>query len=297
MSEQDGTPHPGRILLQRAMEPLGISRNQLARDLDVPVGRISDITNGKRGITADTALRLGRYFSTGPEIWLRMQAEYDLSVARASTWSAIVDRVRVLAEAEDDGSDDAYSPSEPPLASVPRVEAAEPTAAESLTPPQVETPEPADPAQYSEPESPAFASPASSEETGEPPALSAPPPPPPVFASPTSPARPLETAEPTVMTHPAPTGMQEPVTSRPPPPAGEDEGPMALRPVPPSVDSARSEERTESTQPSANDAPAGNDDIRPEPVLELREAWVREEVPRDDDIGIPPVPGNRIENS
>ncbi len=50
------------------MEPLGISRNQLARDLDVPVGRVSDITNGKRGITADTALRLGRYFGTGPEI-------------------------------------------------------------------------------------------------------------------------------------------------------------------------------------------------------------------------------------
>ena len=60
--------HPGRILLSEAMEPLGISRNQLARDLDVPVGRVSDITNGKRGITADTALRLGRYFGTGPEI-------------------------------------------------------------------------------------------------------------------------------------------------------------------------------------------------------------------------------------
>jgi len=104
MSEYESTPHPGRILLQRAMEPLGISRNQLARDLDVPVGRISDITNGKRGITADTALRLGRYFSTGPEIWLRMQAEYDLSVARTSTWSAIEERVRVLADAEDGAS-------------------------------------------------------------------------------------------------------------------------------------------------------------------------------------------------
>ncbi|NKB19745.1 MAG: HigA family addiction module antidote protein [Alphaproteobacteria bacterium] len=88
--------HPGRILLERAMEPLGISRNQLARDIDVPVGRISDITNGKRGITADTALRFGRYFDTGPELWLRLQAEYDLHVARNTTWSEIEKRVRVL---------------------------------------------------------------------------------------------------------------------------------------------------------------------------------------------------------
>lgn len=82
--------------MERAMEPLGISRNQLARDIDVPVGRISDITNGKRGITADTALRFGRYFDTGPELWLRLQAEYDLHVARKTTWSEIEKRVRVL---------------------------------------------------------------------------------------------------------------------------------------------------------------------------------------------------------
>ncbi len=88
--------HPGRILLERAMEPLGISRNQLARYIDVPVGRISDITNGKRGVTADTALRFGRYFDTGPELWLRLQAEYDLHVARKTTWPEIEKRVRVL---------------------------------------------------------------------------------------------------------------------------------------------------------------------------------------------------------
>lgn len=88
--------HPGRILLTQAMEPLGISRNQLARDIDVPVGRISDITNGKRGVTADTALRLGRYFGTGPELWLRMQAEFDLYVARMTTWPAVESRVRVM---------------------------------------------------------------------------------------------------------------------------------------------------------------------------------------------------------
>lgn len=99
---EDGKPlHPGRILLIQAMEPLGISRNQLARDIDVPVGRISDITNGKRGITADTALRLGRYFGTGPELWLRLQAEYDLHVARITTWPAVESRVRTLDVRED----------------------------------------------------------------------------------------------------------------------------------------------------------------------------------------------------
>lgn len=96
MTESSVTLHPGRILLLQAMEPLGISRNQLARDIDVPVGRISDITNGKRGITADTALRLGRYFGTGPELWLRLQAEFDLYVARMTTWPAVESRVRIL---------------------------------------------------------------------------------------------------------------------------------------------------------------------------------------------------------
>jgi addiction module HigA family antidote len=96
MANSRETLHPGRILLSQAMEPLGISRNQLARDIDVPVGRISDITNGKRGVTADTALRLGRYFGTGPELWLRLQAEFDLYVARRTTWPAVENRVRVL---------------------------------------------------------------------------------------------------------------------------------------------------------------------------------------------------------
>jgi len=107
----EGPEHPGRILLKRAMEPLGISRNQLARDIDVPVGRISDITNGKRGITADTALRLGRYFGTAPELWLRLQADYDLHVARSTVWPGIAPRVRALNEA---------APGPDPAASAPR---------------------------------------------------------------------------------------------------------------------------------------------------------------------------------
>ncbi|MPY69175.1 MAG: HigA family addiction module antidote protein [Alphaproteobacteria bacterium] len=108
----DAPRHPGRILLDRAMAPLGISRNQLARDIDVPVGRISDITNGKRGITADTALRLARYFGTDAELWLKLQADYDLHVARSTVWPDIAPRVRVLdADAPDaPGQSDALLP-------------------------------------------------------------------------------------------------------------------------------------------------------------------------------------------
>lgn len=73
--------HPGEILLQDLMKPLGISINQLARDLRVPVNRISEIVNGQRGITADTALRLGRYFGNTPQFWMNLQASYDLRVA------------------------------------------------------------------------------------------------------------------------------------------------------------------------------------------------------------------------
>jgi len=92
------------------MAPLGISRNQLARDIDVPVGRISDITNGKRGITADTALRLARYFGTDAELWLKLQADYDLHVARSTVWPEIAPRVRVLEAAETGAAAEAVAP-------------------------------------------------------------------------------------------------------------------------------------------------------------------------------------------
>jgi addiction module HigA family antidote len=74
--------HPGEILLKDFMKPLGISINQLARDIVVPPGRISAIVNGQRAISADTALRLGKYFDVSPEIWVGLQADYDLRVAR-----------------------------------------------------------------------------------------------------------------------------------------------------------------------------------------------------------------------
>jgi addiction module HigA family antidote len=73
--------HPGEILLEEFMKPMEISINRLARDIAVPPGRISGIVNGKRGITADTALRLARYFGTSPQLWLNLQANHDLVVA------------------------------------------------------------------------------------------------------------------------------------------------------------------------------------------------------------------------
>lgn len=74
--------HPGEILLEEFMKPMGISINRLARDISVPPGRISEIVNGKRSITADTALRLGKYFGVAPETWLDLQSDYDLRLAR-----------------------------------------------------------------------------------------------------------------------------------------------------------------------------------------------------------------------
>ena len=86
--------HPGEILLEDFMKPLGISINQLARDLDVPPNRISAIVNGARSITADTALRLGTYFHVSPETWLGLQIDYDLRLIRQRGGDQIVRRVR-----------------------------------------------------------------------------------------------------------------------------------------------------------------------------------------------------------
>ena len=72
--------HPGEILADELTE-LGISAAELARQIKVPANRISKILSGKRSITADTALRLGRWFGTGPKIWLNLQQAYDLDVA------------------------------------------------------------------------------------------------------------------------------------------------------------------------------------------------------------------------
>lgn len=74
--------HPGEILLEEFLKPLGISQNALARALRVPPDRINAIVQGKRSITADTALRLARALGTTPQFWLNLQARYDLAVAQ-----------------------------------------------------------------------------------------------------------------------------------------------------------------------------------------------------------------------
>jgi len=89
---------PGKILCEEFMKPLGLSANQLARDIDVPPGRISEIVNGKRSITADTALRLGKYFGVSPEVWLNLQSDYDMRLAHRTIWPLIEPRVRVRDE-------------------------------------------------------------------------------------------------------------------------------------------------------------------------------------------------------
>ena len=72
--------HPGDVLLKEFLKPLNISQNQLGRDLGVSARRINEIVHGKRSVTADTALRLARYFGNSPQFWLGLQMDYDLDV-------------------------------------------------------------------------------------------------------------------------------------------------------------------------------------------------------------------------
>ena len=84
---------PGEILREDFMNQLGISINKLSRDLSVPPNRISEIVNGKRAITADTALRLERYFGVEAQFWLNLQTEYDLRMMKRKIWSDIERRI------------------------------------------------------------------------------------------------------------------------------------------------------------------------------------------------------------
>lgn len=72
--------HPGEILLEEFLKPMSISQYRLAKDISVPARRINEIVHGKRSITADTALRLGKYFGTSARFWLNLQNQYDLDV-------------------------------------------------------------------------------------------------------------------------------------------------------------------------------------------------------------------------
>ncbi len=85
--------NPGEILREDFLEPLGISINGLSRQLSVPANRISEIVNGKRSITADTALQLQRYFGVEAQFWLNLQAEYELRMMKRKIWVDIEQRI------------------------------------------------------------------------------------------------------------------------------------------------------------------------------------------------------------
>src|SRR4030067_709874 len=91
--------HPGEVLLEDFMKPLGLSRYRVAKDIGVPTLRISQIVKGERAISPDTALRLARYFGTSPDVWLRLQAAYDLEVAQRQIGARVAREVKVLQQA------------------------------------------------------------------------------------------------------------------------------------------------------------------------------------------------------
>ena len=95
MSKRDFGPiHPGEILLEEFLRPMEISQYRLAKDISVPQRRISEITQGKRAITADTALRLGRYFGMEAQFWLNLQSRFDLLQAEEKLESRLSREVR-----------------------------------------------------------------------------------------------------------------------------------------------------------------------------------------------------------
>lgn len=89
--------HPGEVLLEEFLKPMGLSQNRLAIDIGVPARRINEIVLGKRRITADTALRLARYFDTSAQFWLGLQMDYDLDVAADKIGARLEREVRPYA--------------------------------------------------------------------------------------------------------------------------------------------------------------------------------------------------------
>ncbi|MBW1716655.1 MAG: HigA family addiction module antidote protein [Deltaproteobacteria bacterium] len=87
--------HPGEILLEEFLKPMGISQNRIALDIRVPPRRINEIVHGKRRITADTALRLGRYFGMSAQFWLGMQMDYDLDTEEDRLGGRLGEEVRI----------------------------------------------------------------------------------------------------------------------------------------------------------------------------------------------------------
>ena len=88
--------HPGEILMEEFLEPMGISQYRLAKDISVPPRRINEIVHGKRSITADTALRLGRFFGMSAQFWLNLQTRYDLEVTEDLLEDRLAEEVHAL---------------------------------------------------------------------------------------------------------------------------------------------------------------------------------------------------------
>ncbi len=97
MSQKKFAPvHPGEILLEEFLKPMGVSQYKLAKDISVPPRRINEIVQGKRSISADTALRLSRYFGVSERFWLNLQARYDIEVERDRLEGRLENEVKVL---------------------------------------------------------------------------------------------------------------------------------------------------------------------------------------------------------
>lgn len=98
MGKRDIPPiHPGEILLEEFLKPMEISQYRLAKDISVDPRRVNEIVHGQRSISADTALRFGRYFGTSPQFWLNLQSHYDLEVLDMEIGDRIENEVKVLA--------------------------------------------------------------------------------------------------------------------------------------------------------------------------------------------------------
>ena len=91
--------HPGEILIEEFLKPLGVTQYRLAKEISVPARRINEIVHGTRGISADTALRLARYFGTSEQLWMNLQARYDLEVERERLKGRLKKEVSVLRRA------------------------------------------------------------------------------------------------------------------------------------------------------------------------------------------------------
>jgi len=96
MAEKLSPVHPGEVLLEEFLNPMGLSQNRLALDIGVHARRINEIVLGKRSVTADTALRLARYFGTSPQFWMGLQADYDLDIALDNLGNRLEREVRTM---------------------------------------------------------------------------------------------------------------------------------------------------------------------------------------------------------